>query len=450
VSFCTLKRASCLAAMGNASANTCTIKFDKDYYVPGEAVTGALIVQIECDVEIAEVELVLVGSERVTWPADMDKSKILNAVKHDHTLAPSTRSACWTCDGCERHSKKCPDMQRYRCSEGCDFDLCNACSHFHEVTLMLEGDKPASDQAREPIAPGSQMQLVCQVLPKHVSKQSLREGHVEFLRHSIPLNTLRGSIKAGSSNKYPFRFVLPGDIAGTRSLGNINFGLQRSYEVRTSVQVLGFFSHNFECRGSIDVVDQPQGVDLSGAQALVSPEFHNIIGMSLGRFVIAATQELPFFGRRGDELRIRMELENFTSRDVDLLELQLYQHLRLKSNDGHDFEHDCVVQEWSCKGLCSNRMERGDDARKLFLPLCQDVMPQCIGHLVECSYYLKIQTRMTRHQAEARIPICVQPLPLETLQPALPAPSAPPAIELLIVDPQVQARQAFALAPAAP
>lgn len=317
---------------------------------------------------------------------------------------------------------------------------------------MLEGEKPASDQTIEPIPPANQTQVGCQpqlqgCRPKPAAEQSLRKGDCEFLRRSIPLNTLRGLIKAGSSNKYPFSFVLPGDLAGTKGLVNSNFGLQRSYEVCTSVQVHGYWSQNFKCSRSIHVIDQPQLVGLSGSRALVSPEFHNFIGISLGRFVIAAQQELPFYGRRGDELRMHLELENFTSRDADRLELELYQHLRLKSNDGSDFEHDCVVHEWACAGLGRNSMERGDDARKLSLPLCQDIVPQSIGNLVECSYYLKIRTRVAQHQAEARIPIYVQPF-VETVQPALPAPSAPPAIQLLILDQRVQPHQAVALAPA--
>jgi len=438
--------------MGNTTSNTCTIQFDQNSYIPGDAVTGTLNVQIDNDVEIDQVELTLVGKEHITWPADIGETKITNAIKHHHKLAPSTKIGLWICDGCERHSNKCPDMVRYCCSEDCDFDLCNACSHFHEVTLMLDGEKPALDQTTEWISPadqdivGGQPQLQgCR--PKPLAERSLRKGDCEFLRRNIPLNTLCGLIEAGSSNKYPFSFALPGDLAGSKSLVNSNFGLQRSYELCTSVKVHGYWSQNFACSRSIHVVDQPQVFGLSGAQVLASPEFHNFIGMSLGRFVISAKQELPLYGRRGDELCIHLELENFTDKDADRLELKLYQRLRLKSNDFLDYKHECIVQEWAHAGLRRNSMERGDDARKLFLPLSQDIAPQSIGSLVECSYYLKIQACLTKHQAEARIPVCVLPF-LNSVQPALPPPSAPPAIQLLITDERVQAYQAVALAPA--
>jgi len=299
--------------------------------------------------------------------------------------------------------------------------------------LMLEGEKTSPDQTMGGLAPVNNLK---KLKSSEAPKQAAREGHCEFFRRKIPLHALCGSMKANSVTKHPFRFLLPADLAGSQSLVNKSFGLQRTYKLRACVTVRGFLQKNLEYARSVHVVHQPPVAPLSGAQAVVSPEFRNIIGIPVGRFVITAAQEMPFFGRRGDELRVRVELENFTNRDADVLELQLYQHLRLQSDDGYDFEHECVVEEWYREGLGRNATERGDDARVLSLPLSQDIAPECIGLLVECSYYLKIRSRITWREGcapEARVPISVQ-APVETLQPALPAPSAPP-VELLILEP---------------
>lgn len=47
---------------------------------------------------------------------------------HEHPLKlhyPST--SAWVCDGCCRQSRAFPDMRQYKCTLGCDFDLCHQC-----------------------------------------------------------------------------------------------------------------------------------------------------------------------------------------------------------------------------------------------------------------------------------------------------------------------------------
>lgn len=45
---------------------------------------------------------------------------------HPHTLRIVGSGNMWRCDGCRRQA---PTIQRYRCTQGCDFDLCDNCFH---------------------------------------------------------------------------------------------------------------------------------------------------------------------------------------------------------------------------------------------------------------------------------------------------------------------------------
>merc|ERR1712232_706660 len=46
---------------------------------------------------------------------------------HKHPLELYSRAGAFHCDGCRRWSRRLPDKRRYRCTQGCDFDLCHDC-----------------------------------------------------------------------------------------------------------------------------------------------------------------------------------------------------------------------------------------------------------------------------------------------------------------------------------
>eukprot|EP00928_Gymnodinium_smaydae_P076177 TRINITY_DN59160_c0_g1_i1.p1 TRINITY_DN59160_c0_g1~~TRINITY_DN59160_c0_g1_i1.p1 ORF type:complete len:259 (+),score=45.63 TRINITY_DN59160_c0_g1_i1:52-828(+) len=56
---------------------------------------------------------------------------------HKHCMEPATKSKSlsrlrkssmnWSCNKCKKRSKDYPDMKRFRCEKGCDFDLCGDC-----------------------------------------------------------------------------------------------------------------------------------------------------------------------------------------------------------------------------------------------------------------------------------------------------------------------------------
>jgi len=49
----------------------------------------------------------------------------LNPSKHEHPLEEKDVAGNWGCDGCNCSGASA--SKRYRCSQGCDFDLCDAC-----------------------------------------------------------------------------------------------------------------------------------------------------------------------------------------------------------------------------------------------------------------------------------------------------------------------------------
>eukprot|EP00931_Biecheleriopsis_adriatica_P102676 TRINITY_DN77615_c0_g1_i1.p1 TRINITY_DN77615_c0_g1~~TRINITY_DN77615_c0_g1_i1.p1 ORF type:complete len:436 (+),score=52.32 TRINITY_DN77615_c0_g1_i1:64-1371(+) len=46
---------------------------------------------------------------------------------HPHLLEACNRRGAWRCDECGRHSFMSSKLRCYRCTEGCDFDLCGSC-----------------------------------------------------------------------------------------------------------------------------------------------------------------------------------------------------------------------------------------------------------------------------------------------------------------------------------
>lgn len=54
-------------------------------------------------------------------------TKRMSLITHPHPLASSSDTNSWMCDQCKRASNQNPGMYRYRCPQGCDFDLCGDC-----------------------------------------------------------------------------------------------------------------------------------------------------------------------------------------------------------------------------------------------------------------------------------------------------------------------------------
>jgi hypothetical protein len=60
--------------------------------------------------------------------------------KHEHNLSFSTRLTSWKCDGRKCFPGGCLGNEgglpqyRYRCTEGCDFDLCLPCTEVREIS----------------------------------------------------------------------------------------------------------------------------------------------------------------------------------------------------------------------------------------------------------------------------------------------------------------------------
>lgn len=55
------------------------------------------------------------------------EEQIEQQVLHEHPLERTDMDAAWQCDGCARDNGTYTGMVRYRCSKGCDFDLCHEC-----------------------------------------------------------------------------------------------------------------------------------------------------------------------------------------------------------------------------------------------------------------------------------------------------------------------------------
>jgi hypothetical protein len=54
---------------------------------------------------------------------------------HPHPLEESSPVGTWGCDSCQKWSKDHPGLQRYRCTMGCDFDLCQICYKVQEEKI---------------------------------------------------------------------------------------------------------------------------------------------------------------------------------------------------------------------------------------------------------------------------------------------------------------------------
>lgn len=62
-------------------------------------------------------------------------------VQHEHPMERTGMDAAWQCDGCARDNVTHAEMVRFRCSEGCDFDLCQQCCN--QDSSMVDSIKPA-------------------------------------------------------------------------------------------------------------------------------------------------------------------------------------------------------------------------------------------------------------------------------------------------------------------
>mmetsp|Transcript_58787 Transcript_58787/g.164102 ORF Transcript_58787/g.164102 Transcript_58787/m.164102 type:complete len:676 (-) Transcript_58787:129-2156(-) len=67
----------------------------------------------------AHPEWVEVGGTKMRWVSRACK------VPHEHPQVLTSLAATWACDGCNRPGEEA--SQRYRCTAGCDFDLCESC-----------------------------------------------------------------------------------------------------------------------------------------------------------------------------------------------------------------------------------------------------------------------------------------------------------------------------------
>ena len=104
---------------------------------------------------------------------------------HTHKLRRSKRSTGWTCDGgreCGCHVANSGSGPRYRCSEGCDFDLCFACW----ARAVAPGRAATADAADDELAPSGW-------------RASLHQWHfklngIELLRRDKPLTAKVGNL----------------------------------------------------------------------------------------------------------------------------------------------------------------------------------------------------------------------------------------------------------------
>merc|ERR1712110_287836 len=55
----------------------------------------------------------------------MLKLDALPLAKHEHPLEKCARASGWGCDGCQASGE---GKERYRCTQGCDFDFCGECN----------------------------------------------------------------------------------------------------------------------------------------------------------------------------------------------------------------------------------------------------------------------------------------------------------------------------------
>jgi len=54
---------------------------------------------------------------------------------HEHPLERNTNMQGWGCDGCGKGGHEC--QERYRCTQGCDFDYCGECNKMAETAAAL-------------------------------------------------------------------------------------------------------------------------------------------------------------------------------------------------------------------------------------------------------------------------------------------------------------------------
>ena len=75
---------------------------------------------------------------------------------HQHRLALIQRNSGWNCDVCRRSGSSSPQGRRYRCTEGCDWDMCGECWDqkvaAHAAKHGIQGDDPT--QLKRPVVGG--------------------------------------------------------------------------------------------------------------------------------------------------------------------------------------------------------------------------------------------------------------------------------------------------------
>jgi len=58
--------------------------------------------------------------------------------QHAHRVEVTDRASAWNCDICRQRGGKMPDsLPRYRCTEGCDWDVCASCFAMVRTMLLL-------------------------------------------------------------------------------------------------------------------------------------------------------------------------------------------------------------------------------------------------------------------------------------------------------------------------
>jgi len=255
-------------------------------------------------------------------------------------------------------------------------------------------------------------------------------GRNDFFKMRIPLHR-PGQMFTGQYS-FPFTFQFPQGIPGSFSMQgrhfDTHFDCSCVYKVKGLCQVQGFLKSNIKHTQYLQIIERPPPIVGQAADDLV--QVNVCCCFNRGQFYISMRSDKnSYCTNAGEVVQVIADMDNQTSKDIGSTHVELWQHLVLRTSSGLPFRHAHVVARSTFPGLLAGESHRGENARHMPLPLSCGLMPQCLGRLIQCGYYLRISASVAcANDPDVKVPICMyapQPEPQAWQAPPTPAGWAP-------------------------
>lgn len=255
-------------------------------------------------------------------------------------------------------------------------------------------------------------------------------GRNEFFKIRIPLHR-PGQMFTGQYS-FPFTFQFPHGIPGSFVMQGYHFDTHFDcscvYKVKGLCQVQGFLKSDIKHTQYLQIIERPPPIVGHAAEDLV--QVNVCCCFNRGQFYISMRSDKnSYCTDAGEVVQVIAEMDNQTTKDVGTTYVELRQRLVLHTSSGLPFRQEQVVARSTFPGVMAGESFRGEHARHMPLPLRVGLMPQCLGRLIQCGYYLRISASIAcANDPDVKVPICMyapQPAPQAWQAPPMPAGWAP-------------------------